>query len=146
MERLIEFIGNNLLWVSLWFGVLLLLIWNLFGHILLGIKQLEPMEVTRLINREHAVVIDIRKPAEYESGHLLNAINIPETEYMDKKKEMDKYRNKPLVVYCQNGGVSPQMVRRFKADGFSDVACLRGGVVTWQRAGLPLTRGSRPGG
>jgi len=146
MARLIEFIGNNLFWVSLWFAILILLLWNVFSHVLLGINQIEPMDVTRLINHEHAAVVDIRQPPDYEAGHIINAVNIPEAELPDKKKDIDKFKNKPLVVYCQNGSASPRVARALKVDGFNSVSCIRGGIITWQRAGLPLSRGSKPGG
>src|SRR5690606_26193523 len=102
MENLIEFIGNNLFWVTLWFAVLTLLLWNMFGNIIMGISQIEPSELTRLINHEHAAVIDVRLPADFEAGHILDAINIPEAELQSRKKELEKLRKKPVVVYCQN--------------------------------------------
>lgn len=140
MERLIEFIGNNLLWVTLWLAILTLLLWNLFSNMILGISQIESNEVTRLINHQHAAVIDVRLPADYEGGHILAAINIPESELQSRKKELEKLRKKPLVVYCQNGTASTRFVRLLKADGFN-VSCLKGGLLSWQKAGMPLTRG-----
>ena len=139
MQQFIEFIGNNLFWVSLWFALLLLLAWNLFGHILQGIQQIEPMEATRFINHEHAVVIDIRSPADFANGHIINALNIPEAELSGKKAEIEKMRKKPFIVYCQSGTASPRIVRMLKADGLV-AYCLRGGIATWQKAALPLTR------
>jgi rhodanese-related sulfurtransferase len=145
MERLIEFIASNLFWVSLWFALLMLLLWNLFGHALLGINEIGPMDVTRLINHEHAAVIDVRTEPDYEAGHILNAINIPEAELPDRKQEMEKFRNKPVVVYCQNGAVSPRVARSLKTSGYANVSCIKGGLATWQKAGLPLTRGGKRG-
>jgi len=140
MQEFFEFIGNNLFWVSLWFALLLLLVWNVFGHILQGVVQIEPMEVTRLINHEHAIVLDIRNATDFANGHILNAVNIAEAELADKKVEMEKMKKKPVIVYCQTGLASPRIVRQLKSEGFPAVFCLRGGIVSWQKAGMPLSR------
>jgi len=135
MERLIEFTVDNMFWVTLWFALLSLLLWNMFSNLILGITQVEPNELTRQINHEHAAVIDVRLPAEFE------AINIPHAELQNRKKELEKLRKKPLVVYCQNGTDSTRFVRLLKAEGITNVSSLKGGLVTWQKAGMPLTRG-----
>ncbi len=140
MQQLTEFIGNNLLWVCLWFALAMFLGWNMFGHILQGIIQVEPNEATRLINHEHAVVIDIRSAADFAEGHILDAVNIGQAEMGERKQELEKFRKKPLIIYCQNGVSSPAIVRQLKSDGFPAVFTLRGGLATWQRAGLPLVR------
>jgi rhodanese-related sulfurtransferase len=145
MERILEFIGNNLFWVSLWFAVSILLLWNLFGDILLGITQLEPGDVTRRINHDDATVVDLRGSSEFASGHILNAINIPDAEFSTRKKELDKFRSKPVILYCQNGQASTRMVKILKAEGFEDVSGLKGGLSSWQRAGLPLSRSGKKG-
>ena len=141
MERLIEFTVDNMFWVTLWFALLSLLLWNMFNNLILGITQVEPNELTRLINHEHAAVIDVRLPADFEGGHILDAINIPAAELQNRKKELEKLRKKPLVVYCQNGTDSTRFLRLLKAEGITNVSCLKGGLVTWQKAGMPLTRG-----
>jgi len=144
MERLIEFAGTNLFWVSLWFAILILLLWNLFGHVMSGVRLVDPTEVTRLMNHEHAVVIDVRNRDDFDRGHILNAVNIPEPELPDKKQELEKFKKKPLILYCQNGSVSPRLARRLMAEGFPGVLCMKGGISTWQGASLPLTRNQHP--
>lgn len=137
MENLTEFVSTNLLWVCLWFALLMLLIWNTAGNALLGVKQIEPMDVTRLLNHEHAALLDIRTAAEFAAGHILGAINIPEAELPQKKTELEKMKKKPLIVCCQNGLASPRIVRQLNSEGFESVSLLRGGYATWKKAGLP---------
>ena len=74
MERMLEFAGNHLFLVSLFFALLTLLIWNLFGGLLSGIMRVEPAEMTRLMNRDHALVVDVRKEEDFRAGHVLHAI------------------------------------------------------------------------
>jgi rhodanese-related sulfurtransferase len=145
MEQLTEFIGANLIWVCLWLALAALLLWNSFGHIIQGIVQIEPMEATRLVNHQHAVIIDIRSPTDFANGHILDAVNIGDADIRDKKQDLEKYRKKPLIVCCQTGTTSQAVVRLLKADGFPAVFMLRGGLTIWQRAGLPLVRNMEQG-
>jgi len=140
MQQFIEFIGNNLLWVGLWIALFMGLIWNLFSQTIQGIGQIDPMDATRMINHEHAQVIDIRSPADFATGHILNALNIAESDIMEKKVDLEKLRKRPVIVCCQTGTTAARVIRRLKEDGFEAVYGLRGGIATWQRSALPLTR------
>lgn len=140
MERLFEFAGNHPFLVSLFFALLILLILNLATSMAGGLERLVPSDLTRLINREHAMVVDVRNEDEFKSGHILNAINIPEPDLEDRKKELEKARKKPIVLYCQNGTVAPRALKRLKGQGFEKLYCLSGGLTSWQSAGLPVVR------
>jgi len=140
MERIPEFIGNHLFLVSLLISILMLLIWNLYGGVLSGVKQVIPAELTRLINRENAVVVDVRAAADYDANHIINALNIPDTEIEDKKGKLDKFKKQAIVFYCGSGAVSARVARVFSAQGFEHIYCLKGGLPSWQNANLPLTK------
>lgn len=140
MERLPEFISNHLFLVSLFVSLLMLLLWNVFGGTLSGVKQVLPAELTRLVNRENAVLVDLRPAADFETSHILGALNIPHGELEDRQKELEKYNTQPLVFYCASGAVSARISRTFLSRGFEQVHCLKGGLPSWQNANLPLTR------
>ena len=140
MEKIIEFAAENIFWVSLWFAILLLLFWNLFSNFMLGINRIEPMEMTRMMNHEKAIVVDIRTASEFENGHILDSISIPESEFQDKKKILEKHIKKPLIVYCENGSASAKIGRQLKVGGFNQIHTLKGGLITWKNANLPLSR------
>ena len=84
--------------------------------------------------------MDVRKEDAFRDGHILHAINIPDAEIMQRQKELEKARSKPLIVYCDNGGTSLASARRLKALGFTQVQNLNGGLASWRSAGLPLSR------
>ena len=140
MERLPEFIGNHLFLVSLFVSLLILLLWNIYGGTLSGVKQIVPAELTRLVNHENAVLIDLRAASEFEARHILGARNIPETEMASHEAELDKLKNEALVFYCGSGMVSARIARSLPARGFERVYCLKGGLPSWQNANLPLTK------
>src|SRR5690606_26102621 len=98
MEKLPEFIGNHLFLASLFIAILILLLWNLFGTALAGVTRVPPSEVTRLMNREKAVIVDVRGSGDFSSGHILNAMNIPESELATRLKELEKFRKQPVIT------------------------------------------------
>lgn len=142
MERLPEFISNHIILVTLFIAILAVLVWNLFGSVLSGIKQITPAELTRLMNRENAVVIDIRSQEEFNKGHILNARNIPETELQSRQKELEKIKSSPMVACCNSGATALKFARAVKAMGYANIFVLKGGIHAWQSANLPLTRNS----
>jgi rhodanese-related sulfurtransferase len=139
MERIPEFIANHAFLVSLFVAILALLAWNLFGEILSGVEQLAPADATLLLNRQDAVVLDVRPAAEFESGHIINALNLP-ADADAQQKVLEKHRDKPLLAVCQNGALSARTARTIRLRGFANVYCLRGGLSAWRSAGMPLTR------
>lgn len=143
MERFPEFVANHLFLFSLLLSILMLLIWNFYGDILSGVKLLMPDEVTRLINREDAQVIDIRSQKEFEGGHILDAIHINIDELGGQIEKLKKYKDKGVIFCCASGSVSIKEVRKLMNEGFEKVYCLKGGILSWQNASLPLSKGSK---
>lgn len=140
MEQFAEFVANHLFLFSLLVGILMLLMWNLFGNSLSGIQQVTPMEATRMMNHEKAVVLDIRKEEEYSNGHIINAVNIPFEQLADKVDNLKKYRERPIIISCQQGTESGRAARVLKSHDRENIYCLKGGLQAWRNANLPLTR------
>ena len=140
MAQLFEFIGNHTILVSLLVAISLLLIWNLYGSAISGIKQLSPMEMTRLMNHEAAVVLDVRNTGDYNSGHVLGSQNIPNAEVPSRREYLEKYKQQPVIVYCELGNISDRVVRTLKSYGLERVYPLKGGIGSWRQANLPLTK------
>lgn len=140
LERIPEFISNHIILVTLFIAILGVLVWNLFGSVISGIDQITPAQLTRLMNRENAVVIDVRSQEEFNKGHILNARNIPEGELQSRQKEFEKLKANPIVACCDSGVASPRVARSLKATGHDKIFVLKGGVHAWQSAGLPLSK------
>ena len=143
MERIPEFVLNHPYLFSLLFAVLTLLFWNLFYDTLSGIKLLLPAEITRLINHEDARVIDIRPQADFEKGHIIDAINFSVDQLSEQTDKLKQYKDKGIILCCASGAVATKEARKLMNAGFEKVYCLKGGVLAWQNAGLPLTKGSK---
>ena len=141
MERLPEFVGNHLFLFSLLVSILMLLIWNLFGDMLSGVKLLLPEEVTRRINREDAKVIDLRTQKEFEKGHIIDAINISVDQLSGQLDKLKKYEENGIIFCFATGAVSTKEARKLMGEGYEKVYSLKGGILSWQSANLPLTKG-----
>ena len=141
MEQILEFTANHLFLFSLLLAILMLLMWNLFGDILIGVKLVEPNELTRLINQEDARVVDLRTGAEFEKGHILDSLHIPLEELGNQLEKVNKFKDQGVILICTSGSVSPKEARKLMNEGYPKVYALKGGILTWQNANLPLTRG-----
>ncbi len=140
MEKFPIFVLNHPYLFSLLFVILTLLIWNIFGNLIGGVRLLTTDEATQLINREGAEVIDIRSQTEFEHGHIINAKNIGLQELPEKITKLRKDKNKRIIFYCSNGSLSLKETQKMVRQGEEMIYCLKGGIASWRNANLPLTK------
>lgn len=140
MDRIPEFAANHLFLITLFIAILIMLLWSVFGNAMTGVMQVQPAEATRLLNREGALIVDVRPHEDYLQGHIINALSIPQAELEGREQELSRHRGKPVIVYCENGTSSAHSVRTLKTKGYEKVYALAGGLVAWRRASLPVAR------
>jgi rhodanese-related sulfurtransferase len=99
-----------------------------------------PLSAILLINREDAVVVDVRPQGEFDQGHLPNARHLPFAEFERRSGELDKFRERPLILYCANGSRAAAAVATLKKSGFTRLYNLRGGFFEWEKASQPISR------
>lgn len=141
MAQVSEFVGNNVFLFILLGVISMLLAWNIAASALFGGKQVGPIEATRLINREDALVLDVREPLEYAGGHILSAVNEPLSGLEKRLKDLEKHRSRPVVVSCKAGGDAAKAIKLLKKAGVEKVYRLKGGMFAWQNANLPVAKG-----
>ena len=100
-------------------------------------------QATQLINREDALVVDVREPDEYVSGHVPDARNIPLSRLDERIGELDKFKDAPVILVCQTGARSGDACRKLEKKGFTKLHNLEGGIAAWRTAGLPLKKGAK---
>lgn len=137
MQQLVEFIGNHPILVGLLLVVGALLIHNFLRS---SKGSVDSTDATALINREEAVVLDVRSKADFAKGHIINSINIPINSFDSQLNLLEKHREKPIIVYCSSGAQSSQACSKLTKEGFEKVHNLKGGLMAWLNAGLPVTR------
>jgi len=138
MEQIVEFATNHWSLVLAFAVVAGLLVYNLVGGG--GKGRIEPYQAVELINREDAVIVDIRPVADFSQGHILNALNVPLNGFKKQIGQLHKYQARPIIVSCRSGAQSGQACRDLRREGFERVYDLRGGILAWQNANLPVTR------
>ncbi|HEU4923595.1 MAG TPA: rhodanese-like domain-containing protein [Burkholderiales bacterium] len=132
-----DFVRNNLLLFVVAFVSGAMLLWPLFRRGAGG-PWVNTAEATHLINREDALVLDVRDPGEFGAGHILGAKNVPLSRLGDA--EVAKRKDRPVIVYCEGGERSSKAVAALKRQGFARVVNLTGGLRAWQQAGLPVEK------
>lgn len=139
MEQLLEFAGNHPVLVGAFAAVLTALIWHLAADPG-GKNAVDPLAATALINHDDALVLDVRSMAEFKDGHIVNAINIPLNGLGNNLKQLEKHRGKPIVAVCRSGSRSGSACKLLSKQGFEHVKNLRGGMLAWESANLPVKR------
>lgn len=139
MAHMIEFVGNHPYLMGT-FAVLLTLF--AINEMRRGGRSVSPQELVNLVNREDAVVIDVRDRKEFQAGHIVDALNIPFPALEGRTDELAKYKTRPVVVACkigQHAGAAGTLLRRA---GFENVMRLAGGMAEWRNASLPVVKGN----
>jgi rhodanese-related sulfurtransferase len=101
---------------------------------------LDPTQVTQLINRRHALIIDIRAPEAFAAGHVPQAKHIALDTLASKAPQLGRNKATPVVVICQTGLRSQRACATIRTAGYAEVFNLEGGILAWQKAGLPLVK------
>lgn len=143
MAGSVDFVRNNLLLFAVAFVSGAMLLWPLLRRTAGG-PWVTPAQATHLINREDALVVDVRDPGEYGAGHILGAKNVPLARIDEGRsepiRELAKRKEKPMIVYDDGGERSGKAAAALKKQGFNRVVNLSGGLRAWQQAGLPVEK------
>jgi rhodanese-related sulfurtransferase len=107
-----------------------------------GGKSVSPQEAISLKDREGGIFLDVREEHEVAVDHIKGSTLIPLKQLSDSLAKLEKYRSKPVVVVCAAGQRSAQGCRILTKAGFTEVCQLAGGIQAWEKAGLPLVRGT----
>ena len=106
-----------------------------------GSSAVAPNDAVRLVNAG-ALVVDVRDAKAYEAGHIIDARSIPAAEVAEKAESLKKFKEKPVVVYCDSGMSSASATKALQALGFTKVVSLRGGLQSWLQENLPVVKGA----
>ena len=139
MEQLFEFIGNHYLLTGIFVILLVMFVRN---EVQRGGRSVTAQQLVDLINREGAVVLDVRDKNEFGEGHIIDALNIPHTAVASRIGELERHKVKPVVVACKMGQHSGAVGTILRKAGFENVSRLRGGIAEWRNQNLPVVKGS----
>ncbi|MDV9031554.1 rhodanese-like domain-containing protein [Pseudomonas sp. RAC1] len=136
VAHLIQFATDHFILVAIFFILLILLLLN---EIRRGGQSLSNGQLTALVNADKGVVIDIRPGKEYAAGHIVGALNIPQDKIASRMTELEKHKDKTLIIVDAMGQQSGTVCRDLLKAGYT-AAKLSGGVSSWKADNLPLVK------
>ena len=95
-------------------------------------------QVNAIRNHPDVVLIDVREQWEYDAGHIPNVKLIPLGELPQRINEIPK--DKFVVMTCRSGNRSNQATQFLRKRGFDNVHNMKGGILAWEKAGLPVEK------
>jgi rhodanese-related sulfurtransferase len=141
MNRLLEYITNHPFLVAAAAILAVLAIVIEMRHRARGGTSVSTADAVRLAN-SGALLLDVRDAKDYEAGHIIEARNIPAAEVASRAESLKKFKEKPVIVYCDGGFTSAGAARALRASGFTKVVTLSGGLNSWRQENLPLVKGA----
>ncbi|NIG88751.1 MAG: rhodanese-like domain-containing protein [Serratia symbiotica] len=142
LQEIMPFVSKHpilsLAWIALLVSVIIITFKSRFSKV----KEVSRGEATRLINKEDALVVDIRSRDDFYKGHLANAINFTANAIKSGNlDDLEKYKARPIIVVCANGIASREPAENLNKSGFNNVVMLQEGIAGWNAENLPLVRG-----
>lgn len=141
MEQLVEFAKDQMLLSGLWVALVVMLVYSFVSPMLSKTKRVDNHQATMLINKEDAVVLDIRTPKDFKSGHIISSKQLKPEEIREGNfAKLEKNKEQPIIVVCAMGNLAAGTATKMVKAGFNNVYVLSGGMNAWQGASLPVTK------
>ena len=103
-----------------------------------GGNKISCTDLTKLVNKNSASLIDLRTANEFEAGHIANSVNMPHDEFEKYDHRISSDLETPIILICSTGRQSVNIGEDLLKKDYSNVNILSGGIMTWQQEGLPL--------
>jgi rhodanese-related sulfurtransferase len=137
MQHFIEFATRHTILVSLFFGLLAALF---FVDRRRSGMAMSPQQVTLLMNKDEAVVVDLRDKKEFSEGHIKGSKHIPFSSLKERISELSKEDGKIIVFVDKSGQHSGMAGKMLQAEGYQHLGRMTGGIAEWKHSNLPLVK------
>ncbi len=137
MDKLFAFITNHPFLVGTFLLLLAVFVRNETRR---GGQAVSAQQLVDMVNRENALVLDVRDKKEYDSGHIVDAVNIPYASLESRFTEIKAHQDRPVIVACKMGQHSGAAGTLLRKNGFEQVSRLTGGVTEWRNQNLPVVK------
>ncbi|PHM26209.1 rhodanese-like domain-containing protein [Xenorhabdus budapestensis] len=144
LQEIMQFISRNtilsLVWIALLVAVIVLTVKSVFSKS----KDITRAQVIHLINKEDAIVVDLRSRDDFRRGHIIGSVNLTPSEIKEHNLgELEKYKKQPVIIVSANGLESKTPAENLVKAGFEQVYTLKEGIAGWTGENLPLSRGKK---
>jgi len=139
MDRLIEYVNHHPYLAGA--VVLALVVVAVFESRIRAsaFAAISSQDLIRLMN-QGALVLDIRKAEEFAAGHVNGAKQLSSEQILTAGDTFKRFKDKPVIVYCDSGSLSSAAVRQLNIQGFTKAYTLRGGLAGWRAENLPVAK------
>ena len=137
VEQIFDFVTNHYVLVGAFVFLLVAFVINEGKQ---GGAAITPTNLVNLVNREGAMLLDIRDSKDYSSGHIAGAVSMPVSSIDARIGELESHKDKPVVLVCKMGQHASATGRKLKALGFENVRRLSGGMSEWTASSLPVVK------
>ncbi|MCZ6458872.1 MAG: rhodanese-like domain-containing protein [Gammaproteobacteria bacterium] len=137
MDQVFEFIVNHAYLAGAFVLLLVLFIRNETQR---GGPAVSAQQLVDMVNRENALVLDVRDKKEFANGHIVDSVNIPFSALDSRVDELKKFEDRPLVVACKMGQHAGSAGTLLRKKGFANVSRLTGGIAEWRNQNLPVVK------
>jgi len=137
MEQLNIFVAENWVMILVWFVLLGMLVHSFTS----GAQDISPQQAVNMMNHEACIVVDVREENELGGGLIRDSIHIPLSGFKQRIGELEKHKDKTIIMSCRSGMRSRRTCGMLKREGFEKVFNLRGGILAWENENLPVRKG-----
>ncbi|MEO3991443.1 rhodanese-like domain-containing protein [Pseudocitrobacter cyperus] len=142
MQEIMQFVSRHPVLSIAWIALLVAVLFTTFKGLASKVKVITRGEATRLINKEDAVVVDLRQRDDFRKGHIAGSINLLVADVKaNNVGELEKHKNKPVIVTDASGMQAQEPANALIKAGFEQVYVLKEGIAGWSGENLPLVRG-----
>ncbi len=117
-----------------------MLLKKLFGFGPPPYMVLGPQEVAEKLKTSRPLIVDVREQYEYTQGHIKGSKNIPLRQLAERLTQLGPNKDREIIMVCASGGRSSSASGYLVREGYTNICNLNGGMMSWQRAGLPVQR------
>jgi rhodanese-related sulfurtransferase len=144
MQAYIEFFQANPILSLAWVGLFSALVVTVIKASTSKVNNISHQELTQLVNKQNAKVVDVRGKEEFRKGHIIDALNVSLAEIKNNQlTALEKYKASPIILVCKAGMTSSQAAQLLVKQGFENIYNLKGGIDEWQTANLPLVKSKK---
>ena len=142
MQEIMQFVGRHPVLSIAWIALLTAVLFTTFKGLMSKVKVINRGEATRLINKEDAIVVDLRQRDDFRKGHIAGSVNLLPAEIKaNNVGELEKHKDKPVIVTDGSGMQATESASALLKAGFEKVFVLKEGIAGWSGENLPLVRG-----
>ena len=138
---LMQFASQNPMLSAIFAILTVALIYTEIMRFFFGYKVVSPAQLTDLINKQSALLIDVSPQNDFEKGHILGSKHVLMSQFDPENKLLAKTKDMPVAMVCRNGQQSAIAAKRLHKAGFTQVFWLNDGINAWLQAYLPLSKG-----